>query len=407
MNASNLSLSSPAGRASRGHIPPYLNAVPPGRVGQRDPGPYNMSPISPDLKRRRTNTSSGLYLPPTGRSEHSGSFPLGMPPGRRESLPRPDQLLRHSPTTSMGPPPRPGRIPMSPPSSRSTMSHGSEYLTLPPIQSITSDQSRSVEAMVMSMPFLGKIKILRKITPPLKASRLGSPGGGGTRGAVIAIEGEDRDAVHKLTHWLEDFLSRSGDEYHPKIADSPLQPSLGESDSVTLGDYIGVIKEWHSRSVEMASFITTSPTAASTPGSGRGSRDDDQDTLSPRQRLPHPRPQPVLLLPNYQLATSDAYACQVPINDSYSPADHWQWMATMWRGILGPDITVYIKEESGEDAAREREKMVDVKEEVKCLVVSKVKGHYIEERALRRVGFEVGEWVRALGVPEIGSDRTE
>ena len=105
---------------------------------------------------------------------------------------------------------------MSPPSSRSTMSHGSEYLTLAPIQSITSDQSRSVEAMVMSMPFLGKIKILRKITPPLKASRLGSPGGGGTRGAVIAIEGEDRDAVHKLTHWLKIFLAEVATNTTPR-----------------------------------------------------------------------------------------------------------------------------------------------------------------------------------------------
>jgi len=33
----------------------------------------------------------------------------------------------------------------------------------------------------------------------------------------------------------------------------------------------------------------------------------------------------------------------MPINDAYSPVAHWQWLATLWRGCAGPDVTVVIK----------------------------------------------------------------
>src|SRR5690606_32266458 len=54
-------------------------------------------------------------------------------------------------------------------------------------------------------------------------------------------------------------------------------------------------------------------------------------------------PLPVALVPRYQLSTADAHACINPINDSYAPIEHWQWMASLWRGCVGPDITIYIR----------------------------------------------------------------
>ncbi|KAI9877733.1 MAG: hypothetical protein M1823_007059, partial [Watsoniomyces obsoletus] len=33
----------------------------------------------------------------------------------------------------------------------------------------------------------------------------------------------------------------------------------------------------------------------------------------------------------------------MPIVDSYSPLAHWQWLATLWRGCIGPDVSVVIK----------------------------------------------------------------
>ena len=54
-------------------------------------------------------------------------------------------------------------------------------------------------------------------------------------------------------------------------------------------------------------------------------------------------PIPIALVPCYQLTTVDASAISMPIVDSYSPLAHWQWLATLWRGCIGPDVSVVIK----------------------------------------------------------------
>jgi len=56
------------------------------------------------------------------------------------------------------------------------------------------DQSRSVKAIVMSVPYPVKIKVLRRITPPLKTPSLASPTKA-IRGAIVTIKGEDTAAV--------------------------------------------------------------------------------------------------------------------------------------------------------------------------------------------------------------------
>ena len=46
-------------------------------------------------------------------------------------------------------------------------------------------------------------------------------------------------------------------------------------------------------------------------------------------------------------------------------------------------------------------KMVDLDEQVKCLTVGKGVGRGFGEATLRRVGFEVGEFVRGVGGSEV------
>jgi len=89
-------------------------------------------------------------------------------------------------------------------------------------------------------------------------------------------------------------------------------------------------------------------------------------------------------------------------------------MATLWRGVVGPDVTVYIKDRNGdvdghEDAAGTRlggGTGVEVRlADARAIVVRKMgggKGSGLGEGALRRVGFEVGEWVRGMGI--VGRD---
>ena len=52
--------------------------------------------------------------------------------------------------------------------------------------------------MVMSVPYPVKIKVLGRVTPPLKTPGLASPAEA-VRGTIVAIEGEDTAAVQELS----------------------------------------------------------------------------------------------------------------------------------------------------------------------------------------------------------------
>jgi len=244
------------------------------------------------------------------------------------------------------------------------------------------DQSRSVEAMVMSVQPLVKIKVLGRITPPLKDPGPASPAVQ-VRGAIIAVEGDDMASVRGLAGWLYEFLAKD-DEYSPRLSDPPKAPTECQAD-VTFEEYIDVIKEWHGRSRDMIKYITTS-----VPSSDTNSGDANKDSPSSQDTTV----KPVVILPTYQLHASDMYTSRIPIQDAYSPTDHWQWMATLWRGTVGPDLTIYVKSLEGKE---EPKKLVELNEEVRCLTVCKEKGERFELSALRRVGFEVGEWIQGIG----------
>jgi HMG box factor len=153
---------------------------------------------------------------------------------------------------------------------------------------------------------------------------------------------------------------------------------------------------------------------------------------------------PIALLPSgFSLTLADRFACAVPIADAYAPVDHWQWMATLWRGVVGADLVVYVPSSSpssstsspfgyltgsssfvgggmGEEGvAVMGPGMVEVKSAglivVKAPVVvsGAANGSVYEERERererdgvevvvdekieRRLGFEVVEWVRGGG----------
>ncbi|OAG05303.1 uncharacterized protein CC84DRAFT_1094566 [Paraphaeosphaeria sporulosa] len=375
-----LSMDSPARRRGTSGPSGLSNIQIPSTV--REDG-YGYTPNTPDSKRRRFNP---YPMSSNGGRRLDGAY---YHHSRRDSLP-PLQMRTTPPQTATMPQMRTPR----------DVGRGSVDLNL--IVPSANDQSRSVEAMVMSVPYTVKIKVLGRITPPLKEPGPSSPAVQ-VRGSIIAVEGEDQAAVAELAAWLNDFLARDK-EYAPRVAEPPKEPA-GKVD-VSFEDYFGLIQEWHGRSKEMVKYITT-PVALSSPPipsvkSPASASDTDKDetmkettsnTTPPTS--PAPSAKPVLILPSYQLRASDVYASRIPIQDVYSPMDHWQWMATLWRGTVGPDLTIYIK--SADKESREGGKLVEVNEEVRCMTVVKEGGGEFREAALRRVGFEVGEWVRGLG----------
>jgi hypothetical protein len=259
------------------------------------------------------------------------------------------------------------------------------------------DQSKSVEAMVMSVPFPIKIKVLGRITPPFKQPGPTSPAIQ-IRGAVIAIEGDDITAVYQLARWLRDDLAKA-QELHPRLEEPPRVPE-GES-QVSFQDYLDLIKEWHVKSESMKEFITT-PVDPAESKEDKDDKDDkekkkrketgESNSASKGKGSGHSEKIPVAILPTYQLHASNVFTSRIPIQDAYSPTDHWQWMATLWRGTIGPDLTIYIHTPEPKEQAQSG-KLVDVNYEVRCLTVRREKGADFEPAALRRVGFEVSEWV--------------
>lgn len=140
-------------------------------------------------------------------------------------------------------------------------------------------------------------------------------------------------------------------------------------------------------------------------------------------------------MPAYQVTWSDWFASHVDIHDAYSPMDHWQWAATLWRDVIGPDVTVAVQADgivnvpsasaadknsavtggnvsaggisntsaggggkTTDKASGSGNALVEVRlEEARAVIVRGERdrdGGGIGEGGLRRVGFEIGEWVR-------------
>ncbi|KAL8839793.1 MAG: hypothetical protein Q9170_001604 [Blastenia crenularia] len=377
-------------------------------------------PGSPDAKRRRV---AGAHYVAAPRLANRPATPFAFP-RRRESLPRPDFM--NSPTFAMGPPPRPYTVAHPPDSS----------LTLAPLRNATvsgdSTQAKSVEAMVMSIPTLNKIRILSKVSPPLASPTPASPVFA-TRGFIIAIDGQEAAAVEQITAYLNTVLTPS---HAVKVFQPPIAAEEAKTDEINENEeaLTGSIENCHlsmakylTLSAQLKSYITSAPeastSATSSPAvSPKSIPAKTRPTATPSTGTPNSTfaepPSaasneiggrsasmtnsliPVALVPSYQLTQTDASACHVPIDDNYAPTDHWQWMASMWRGIVGPDITIVVKPYDDASTLDQKGRKnnsgeVEVRlEDSRAMIVRVEKGLKVLEGSLRRVGFEVGEWIR-------------
>jgi hypothetical protein len=386
----NLSLESPVRR--RGHGPSSLNhiQVPPLR---EEISSY--SPLTPRAKKRRFDYGP----PPSGGRRPDGPYYTQY--ARRDSLP-PIQVRYSPPNSATMPPPRTPRD-----GRRSSIAEIS-------VASNRPDQSpRSVEEVLMNFPYQNKIKLLGRISLPYKETAPLSPIPR-VRGAIIAVEGDDVAAVQDLSQWLSERLAKDAEsQYQPRVAEPPKIPS---GEDATFEDYLDLIKDWHGKSQEMIRYITTpvdTPSSSqATATSDKESNKDDTDldrkdsvtpsnsstpaTTSSSSTTESSTTKPIIILPTFQLTASVAYASRIPIQDAYSCTDHWQWMATLWRGTIGPDLTIYVKTHE-KDAGGCKPDMDDI---VRCLTVGKERDGKFTDADLRRVGFEVSEFINGMSLKD-------
>ncbi|KAF1852140.1 uncharacterized protein K460DRAFT_271563 [Cucurbitaria berberidis CBS 394.84] len=375
---SNLSLESPVRR--RGHGPSNLSNIQVTSAMRDDTAMY--SPLTPNKKRRFD------YGPPPSGNGRRPDVPYYPQYARRDSLP-PIQV-RYSPPNSAGIP-----HPRTPRESR----RSSVIELAPPPQSASP---KTVEEILGAFPYPNKIKLLGRIIPPYKEHGLENPASLKNRGAIIAVEGDELAPVKELSEWLYDYLTKQK-EYSPRIAEPPKAPEESNKD-VSFEDYLDLIKEWHGKSKEMINYITTPATAQSEDAimSDKGfdkETGERKDSATPPDSPDSPDPatttKPVIILPTFQLQASVAYASRIPIQDAYSATDHWQWMATLWRGTVGPDLTIYVKTYDAKEGYAGAKP--DMDEAVRCLTVFKEKEGKFVDADLRRVGFEVNEWIQGMG----------
>lgn len=307
--------------------------------------------------------------------------------------------------------------------------HGKDHhphdpsLKLPPLQTsapplsaatpITpfSQDGSSLETTVMTIPFLNKIKVLAKICPPLTPSF--REANGLRRGAVIAVDGQDPTIVANAVDYLNTALKKE-EKYQVRVFEGPdVRPRNGPSGQATV-DYLQIIPLWHRVSEDIVSFVKALPEEKPP--------DEVSSGVSPKTIIPQtaklqidspthssdsgvsPTPSParstaplfpVALVPQYQLTTSDAFACSVPINDSYTALDHWQWMASLWRSCVGPDVTIYIRECEKDEMERAGGNTVELRlQDARTIVVRKIAGSQgLEEKILKRLGFELEDFL--------------
>jgi hypothetical protein len=267
---------------------------------------------------------------------------------------------------------------------------------------------RSVEEVLMNFPYQNKIKLLGRISLPYKDTAPVSSAPR-TRGAIIALEGDDVAAVKELSQWLNDRLTKETEaNYHPRIMEPPQVPN----GDIHFEDYLDLMKEWHGKSKEMIKYITT-PIISSVASQDTSMSDaSDKEVTDPNRKdsatpSDSPAPEvasivstatdtsmtkPIIILPTFQLAASVAYASRIPIQDAYSCTDHWQWMATLWRGTVGPDLTIYVKtHDNGTESSKP-----EMDDSVRCLTIGKEREGKFTDADLRRVGFEVSEFINGM-----------
>ncbi|RMD40502.1 hypothetical protein DV735_g4633, partial [Chaetothyriales sp. CBS 134920] len=191
-----------------------------------------------------------------------------------------------------------------------------------------------------------------------------------------------------------------------------------------------------SPSAKSTSTNTTSLSqCSSTASAGSASRNDNILPPSPSvakqlasptsstNTAPSPAsPIPIALVPRYQLSTTNYCAIHTAISDAYSPGSHWQWVAALWRGAVGPDVTIAVQPACGIPGSKNEESLAQGQAtatangasnwragdgpgvEVRLLDYRAVilnsnddehrKAEEFWEKAKRRVGFEVAEFLR-------------
>lgn len=349
------------------HIPP-ISQLTNFHGADKDP------PTTPEAKRRRF-TSGNLTSMTTQQPQQSqytvaspyrGSFNQSHPPQHwaaqsRQIMPPPQQQM----TSGLGQPPR---------------QVFNEMLTLPKDQ----QGGKTLEEIFKGGSVTEQLKVLGRVSQPLQNPKP-SEASYAVRGAAVAVEGDDPRAIQSVVHFLEADLGKCED-FSVQVAEGPEAPDAEKE--VDFLDFIDMASIWCRKGDEIIQYMTTLPRS-----DGEQSNDGIQ---RPQQVAPS---LPVLLLNRYSHFATTTWASRIPTKGLYEAKDHWLWFATLWRIAIGPDLTVYVRDASADEMARCEP--VEVVKDLRVIFVRRGRGEgqdawKVDGATLRRLWFEVKEWILAL-----------
>ncbi|KAL9087606.1 MAG: hypothetical protein Q9159_003556 [Coniocarpon cinnabarinum] len=378
-------------RVSDIHIPP-INPPAPNQAREH--------PMTPDTKRRRFSNGSANAvpalpaLPPYPGSSHRGSFPYPNgpnhypmpirpqmpPPAQPQSQPQPTS--RHAQVQSTSPAfVAPQGHPLHVGAKRASRSDD-DMLVLPRDQQV----GKSIEEILRKGSAKEQLRVLNMVSYPLPDSDPRSK----TRGVAVAIEGDSTQTAQEVAQFLNKQLSQRR-EFAVCLAEGPAGPSSDKP--ATIREYKKLSLDMHDTSDKLVEYITGSTTSERREAGNR----DEQEAMDIDP------PTPVLLLNRYAHHAALSWAARVPLDGMYEAKQHWLWFATQWRGVVGPDVTVYIRDVSPEVFSKA--KAVEICEDVRAIFVLRERNEKaeksedegtVDDKTLRRVEFEVTEWIRHL-----------
>ncbi|KAK5270769.1 slightly ste11-like protein [Exophiala xenobiotica] len=269
-------------------------------IPANQPLPTPPSSDSQDAKRRRFN-STGVYMPgretyPETAYAYAHSPVLNGPYSRPEVV-HVQHIQQGAKPVIVSPPravyPRPPQLqPVRPPHPHQ---RNRSSVALPPIETMVSQspiksssvhsQGSGVEAMIMSIPVLNKIKVLSQISSPLPVPGPMSPKPE-VRGAIIAVEGMDRTTVNSMIDSPAEQLEKEG-KFSVRIFGGPdpfaaIESARNDSNvhgrHMTTEVYLSMLSEWHKINKEMVEYISTRPGSSELKGNrGYGSKSSSSD----------------------------------------------------------------------------------------------------------------------------------
>ncbi|PSK40198.1 hypothetical protein B9Z65_8138 [Elsinoe australis] len=219
------------------------------------------------------------------------------------------------------------------------------------------------------------------------------------RGAIIAVEGDSPSAARELADWLGETMTGTGDV---TVVDGPRVPEK----EVRVEELLRTVSGWHEQGREMVGMVQGEDheeegKMTGVEGQARERKDSKSSGGSEMEvDLPEKEERKKLLvLRGYVLTATNLFAARIPLTGSYDPKGHWEWTACMWRGVVAPDVIIYVKDVDGKDGGDLTG--CEVFDDGRLMVVRRCKGEAektgvegVQAGALRRLGFEVGEWLR-------------